>query len=70
MKIQLSGFSFFSLFLVFLVLKLTGIIGWSWRWITAPLWGPTAVMLSIVGLALCIAGAVFGIAKLARAARK
>ncbi len=26
------------LFLIFLVLKLTGVIGWSWWWITAPLW--------------------------------
>lgn len=70
MKIQLSGFSFFSLFLVFLVLKLTGTIGWSWWWITAPLWGPTAAFIGLAGLALCIAGAVFGIAKLARAACK
>lgn len=27
------------LFVVFLVLKLTGYIDWSWWWITAPLWG-------------------------------
>jgi hypothetical protein len=31
------------LFLVFLVLKLTGFIAWSWWWITAPLWGPFAL---------------------------
>ena len=35
-----GGIGFLSLlFLVFLVLKLTGIIGWSWWWVTAPLWG-------------------------------
>lgn len=28
----------FVLFIVFLVLKLCGIIAWSWWWITAPLW--------------------------------
>ena len=27
-----------TLFLVFLVLKLTGVIDWSWWWVTAPLW--------------------------------
>lgn len=27
-----------ALFLVFLILKLTGVIAWSWWWITAPLW--------------------------------
>jgi len=26
------------LFVVFLVLKLTGYIAWSWWWVTAPLW--------------------------------
>lgn len=26
------------LFLIFLVLKLTGVIDWSWWWVTAPLW--------------------------------
>lgn len=31
--------SCFVLFVVFLVLKLTGYIAWSWWWITAPLWG-------------------------------
>jgi hypothetical protein len=25
-------------FLVFLVLKLTGVIDWSWWWVTAPIW--------------------------------
>ncbi len=29
-----------ALFLVFLVLKLTETISWSWWWVTAPLWGP------------------------------
>jgi len=27
-----------ALFLIFLVLKLTGLIDWSWWWVTAPLW--------------------------------
>ena len=31
------------LFVVFLVLKLTGFIGWSWWWITAPLWGAAVI---------------------------
>lgn len=36
-----------ALFLVFLVLKLTGSIAWSWWWVTAPLWIPW--VLFIVG---------------------
>lgn len=34
-----SGMGFSSvLFLVFLVLKLTGFIDWSWWWVSSPLW--------------------------------
>src|SRR3990167_833724 len=29
------------LFVVFLVLKLTDLINWSWWWVTSPLWIPT-----------------------------
>lgn len=30
---------FGTLFIIFLILKLTKVIDWSWWWITAPLWG-------------------------------
>lgn len=33
------------LFAVLLTLKLTGVIAWSWWWITAPLWFGLAVAL-------------------------
>lgn len=40
------GISFTGvLFLVFLVLKLTGAIAWSWWWVTAPLWGPLTLLI-------------------------
>ena len=41
------------LFLVFLVLKLTGNIDWSWWWVTSPIWIPLAlgvVVMGIIGL--------------------
>jgi Flp pilus assembly protein TadB len=34
-------------FIAFLVLKLCGVIDWSWWWITAPLWGGFAVGIII-----------------------
>jgi hypothetical protein len=34
------------LFIVFLVLKLTGNITWSWWWITSPIWIPVALFVS------------------------
>lgn len=55
------------LFLVFLVLKLTGVIAWSWLWVTAPLWIP---FLAIV-LLLAVSGllVVFGGGKVKKSAR-
>ena len=46
-----GGLTFLQvLFLVFLVLKLTGltvVANWSWWWVTAPLWGGFALVLAI-----------------------
>jgi hypothetical protein len=43
-----GGVGFFGLmFLIFLTLKLTGHITWSWWWIFAPLWGPVAVVATV-----------------------
>lgn len=44
-----SGIGFFgAFFLVLLVLKLTETISWSWWWITAPLWGSSGILLTIL----------------------
>lgn len=37
-------------FLVFLVLKLTHVIDWSWWWVTAPLWGTAVIVLLLLAL--------------------
>lgn len=40
-----GGIGFFGLmFLIFMTLKLTGFISWSWWWVTAPLWGGFALL--------------------------
>jgi hypothetical protein len=33
------------LFLIFLVLKLTDIIDWSWWWVTCPIWLPLVFVI-------------------------
>ena len=38
------------LFTVFLVLKLTGTIDWSWWWVTSPLWIPFVAAVIILGV--------------------
>ncbi len=51
-----GGIGFFGLLtIVFITLKLTGYIAWSWWWVLAPIWAPLALVLTIavlfVGLA-------------------
>jgi len=50
-----------ALFLVFLTLKLTGVITWSWWWITVPLWGGflfAVVVMALIAIAVLITVAV------------
>lgn len=37
------------LFLIFLVLKLTDKIDWSWWWVTSPLWISAAIVILLTG---------------------
>lgn len=51
--------SMFLLFLVFLTLKLTGVIAWSWWLVTMPLWGGLAIVF-IVFMAILFVGLILG----------
>ena len=42
------------LFIVFLILKLTGNIDWSWWWVTSPLWIPITVALAFIVLVMIL----------------
>lgn len=37
-------------FLIFLILKLTGLVDWSWWTVTSPLWLPFAVVLAVAAV--------------------
>ena len=55
------GPGFLSLLLiVFITLKLTGYIAWSWLWVLAPLWVPWAFAL-IVALGIAIIAGLIAI---------
>lgn len=43
-----------GMFLLFLGLKLSNIIKWSWLWVTAPLWAGLALMLIIGMIAVIV----------------
>lgn len=34
--------------LIFVTLKLTGVIAWSWLWVLFPFWGPLVICLLVV----------------------
>lgn len=43
-----------ALFIILLVLKLTGYITWSWWLVTAPLWLVPALFFVIIAIILCL----------------
>lgn len=43
--------------LIFIVLKLTGNIDWSWLWVLAPFWMPIALVIVVVTAFFAIAWA-------------
>lgn len=46
-----SGITFFGLLtIVFIALKLTGHISWSWWWVISPLWLPITVAFGLIGV--------------------
>jgi hypothetical protein len=46
-------FLLIGIFLIFLTLKLCGVIDWSWWWVTAPLWIPFALGgVLVIGMAI------------------
>ncbi|UVX28965.1 hypothetical protein A1p_00033 [Klebsiella phage VLCpiA1p] len=51
--------------LIFVTLKLTGVIAWSWLWVLLPFWGPIAVFVLFVVLVVPVC-TLLGIAKAKR----
>jgi len=44
----MGGVFLIILFAVFAALKTTGVISWSWLWVTSPLWIPLAIYVGCV----------------------
>ena len=56
-KTVVRGPGFASLLtLLFIALKLTGVIAWPWVWVLAPLWIPLVISLVLVALIAVLVG--------------
>lgn len=50
-----GGIDFCGLLTVaFIVLKLTGVINWSWLWVLAPIWIPVGIALAAIVVVLIV----------------
>ncbi|MCI9070550.1 MAG: hypothetical protein HFJ13_08050 [Clostridium sp.] len=44
-----NGVSFLSLLtLIFITLKLSKVITWSWIWVLSPMWIPTVIFITVI----------------------
>ena len=58
-RVERRGIGFFGLLtILFIALKLTGYINWSWWFVLLPLYGPITLLLVATGVCLLIAYAV------------
>jgi hypothetical protein len=56
-KLRFVGPSFLQLLgLVFIILKLTNVITWSWWLVLLPIWGPIGILLVILIIGLLLMG--------------
>lgn len=51
-----GGSLMIPLLCIFVVLKLTNQIDWSWLWVLSPLWLPLAIVLGFVAVVLAFMG--------------
>lgn len=57
-----KGIGFMGLLtILFIALKLIGIVNWSWLWVLAPLWIPIAIVLAF-GVVFLLIAALIGLA--------
>lgn len=54
-----GGIGFLGLLtILFIGLKLTNYIDWSWWWVLAPMWLPVAVVLGVMAVVMAIGAAI------------
>ena len=60
-----NGLGFFTvLTIVFIILKLTNVITWSWWWVLSPLWIPWVIILFVILFVILFATIITTILKM------
>lgn len=54
-SVNISGSFTGLLTIAFIILKLCGVINWSWIWVLAPLWISMAIVVGLALIALVVA---------------
>lgn len=65
-KVVVMNSTLGMLLVAFVVLKLLGLITWSWFWVLSPIWMPFALLFGFLGVAfagVCVFGALSFMAK-------
>lgn len=57
--VTIGGWTTQVLGIVFVTLKLTHYIDWSWWWVTAPFWGPMAIAIGLLLLFAILRGIIY-----------
>lgn len=66
-EVRYEGVGFLGMLtLLFIALKLTGYISWSWFWVVSPLFLPLAFVLTVVVGGLAIAGFCYFVSNMVR----
>lgn len=60
-KLNVSSGLLFVMFVLFMVLKLAGVITWSWLLVTLPIWICPAIVLGVLGCCMIICIVCFAI---------
>lgn len=53
-RVNAGGIFLPLLCLMFIGLKLGGVISWSWWWVMAPMWVPATIALVLLGISLVL----------------
>ena len=63
-KTSSGGIGFFGLLtILFIALKLTNYVDWSWWWVLAPIWMPAALFIAIAVVVISVIGIVCALRK-------